>query len=191
MRAPDLSRATWRKSSYSNGTGGSCVEIAVLTRTAGNEHAIAVRDSKVPQGPALIFTAPQWRDFTAANQSPRTGPHLNHAQARPPRAAPPALARGWVLPVRTICLPGTLSLRKLADARLMAPAACPAGTRSGSPTRSSPTGGSRSTASPARRSAWTCRARVAAGFGGVQLSRSRPALVVIMPYSIVGGTAGS
>jgi hypothetical protein len=65
MRAPDLSRATWRKSSYSNGSGGSCVEIAVLP-TTGNEHAIAVRDSKDPHGPALTFTARQWREFTAA-----------------------------------------------------------------------------------------------------------------------------
>jgi hypothetical protein len=65
MPAPDLSRATWRKSSYSNGSGGSCVEIAVLP-TTDNEHAIAVRDSKDPQGPALTFTARQWRDFTAA-----------------------------------------------------------------------------------------------------------------------------
>jgi Domain of unknown function (DUF397) len=66
MPAPDLSRVTWRKSSYSNGSGGSCVEIAVLTPTADNEHAIAVRDSKDPHGPALTFTACQWRDFTAA-----------------------------------------------------------------------------------------------------------------------------
>jgi hypothetical protein len=68
MHAPDLSRATWRKSSYSNGTGGSCVEIAVLARTArpGREHHIAVRDSKDPHGPALTFTARQWCDFTAA-----------------------------------------------------------------------------------------------------------------------------
>jgi Domain of unknown function (DUF397) len=65
MPAPDLSRATWRKSSYSNGAGGSCVEIAALAPTA-DEHAIAVRDSKDPHGPALTFTARQWRDFTAA-----------------------------------------------------------------------------------------------------------------------------
>ncbi len=64
MPAPDLSRATWRKSSYSNGTGGSCVEIAVLTRIADDDHAIAVRDSKDPDGPALTFTARQWREFT-------------------------------------------------------------------------------------------------------------------------------
>ena len=66
MRAPDLSRATWRKSSYSNGTGGSCVEFAVLSRAAGDQHCIAVRDSKDPRGPALAFTARQWRGFKAA-----------------------------------------------------------------------------------------------------------------------------
>jgi hypothetical protein len=57
MCASDLSRATWRKSSYSNGMGGSCVEIAVLTRAAA-EHD--------PHGPALTFTARQWRAFTTA-----------------------------------------------------------------------------------------------------------------------------
>jgi len=67
MRASDLSRATWRKSSYSNGMGGSCVEIAILTHAAGVR--IAVRDSKDPHGPALTFTARQWRAFTAAVKS--------------------------------------------------------------------------------------------------------------------------
>jgi hypothetical protein len=65
MPAPDLSRATWRKSSYSNSSGGSCVEIAVLA-TAAAEHHIAVRDSKDPHGPALTFTARQWTAFTTA-----------------------------------------------------------------------------------------------------------------------------
>ncbi len=69
MHAPDLSRATWRKSSYSNGSGGSCVEIAVLSRSAGHQRDIAVRDSKDPQGPALTFAAGQWREFTAAIKS--------------------------------------------------------------------------------------------------------------------------
>jgi hypothetical protein len=68
MPAPDLSRVTWRKSSYSNGSGGSCVEIAVLTRTVG-EHDVAVRDSKDPHGPALTFTARQWSAFTTAIKS--------------------------------------------------------------------------------------------------------------------------
>jgi hypothetical protein len=63
MPAPDLSRVTWRKSSYSNSSGGSCVEIALLG--AAGEHDVAVRDSKDPHGPALSFSADQWRDFAA------------------------------------------------------------------------------------------------------------------------------
>ncbi len=62
MHQPDLSRATWRKSSYSNGTGGSCVEITTLPGHDG--HAIAVRDSKDPDGPVLTFTPAQWRHLT-------------------------------------------------------------------------------------------------------------------------------
>jgi hypothetical protein len=64
MHASDLSRATWRKSSYSNGTGGSCVEITELAGPA-SEHRIAVRDSKNPSGPVLAFTTSEWRAFTA------------------------------------------------------------------------------------------------------------------------------
>lgn len=52
----DLSRALWRKSTYSGGNG-SCVEIANL------DTAAAVRDSKDPNGPKLIFTAGEWRSF--------------------------------------------------------------------------------------------------------------------------------
>ena len=52
MPAPDASRVAWRKSSYSNSSGGSCVEIAALTDVAG-EHDVAVRDSKDARGPAL------------------------------------------------------------------------------------------------------------------------------------------
>jgi hypothetical protein len=65
MSTPDLSRVAWRKSSYSNSSGGSCVEIAIL-KGARDKHDIAVRDSKDPHGPALTFTAGQWRDFTTA-----------------------------------------------------------------------------------------------------------------------------
>jgi Domain of unknown function (DUF397) len=67
MQAPDLSRAAWRKSSYSNASG-SCVEIAMLNG-APDEPDIAVRDSKDPHGPALTFTASHWRDFTTAIKS--------------------------------------------------------------------------------------------------------------------------
>ncbi|MEW2354532.1 DUF397 domain-containing protein [Spirillospora sp. NPDC029432] len=51
----DLTRARWRKSSYS-GSGNQCVEVAAL---AGGRRA--VRDSKDPSGPALRFTPDQWR----------------------------------------------------------------------------------------------------------------------------------
>ena len=52
----DLSRALWRKSTYSGGNG-SCVEIADLGTAA------AVRDSKDRNGPKLIFTADEWHGF--------------------------------------------------------------------------------------------------------------------------------
>lgn len=53
----DLSRAQWRKSSYS-GTNG-CVEVALA------DDGIAVRDSKDPGGVALEFTAHEWTAFLA------------------------------------------------------------------------------------------------------------------------------
>jgi hypothetical protein len=56
MTAPELAGAAWRKSSRSNGQG-QCVEVADL----GN--AVAVRDSKDPHGPALIFTPGEWAAF--------------------------------------------------------------------------------------------------------------------------------
>ena len=55
----DLTRATWRKSTYSNGTGGDCVEVAKMP---GGRRAL--RDSKNPHGPALLFSANQWQAFT-------------------------------------------------------------------------------------------------------------------------------
>jgi hypothetical protein len=50
MPATDLSDALWRKSSISN-SQGTCVELARLT---GGE--FAVRNSRNPEGPALIYT---------------------------------------------------------------------------------------------------------------------------------------
>ena len=46
-----LGAAAWRKSSHSGDTGGECVEVAALPA------AIAVRDSKVPDGPHLTVSA--------------------------------------------------------------------------------------------------------------------------------------
>ena len=53
----DLSRANWRKSQRS-GSSGNCVEVA--DNLPG---VIAVRDSKNPDGPALIFTPAEWAAF--------------------------------------------------------------------------------------------------------------------------------
>ena len=49
--ARDYPGAVWRKSMRSNGTGSNCVEVADLGT------AVAVRDSKDPNGPALVFTS--------------------------------------------------------------------------------------------------------------------------------------
>jgi len=53
----DLSHAKWRKSTRSGSTG-NCVEVA------GNlPGVVAVRDSKDPTGPALVFTPAEWDAF--------------------------------------------------------------------------------------------------------------------------------
>jgi hypothetical protein len=54
----DVTRAVWRKSSYSSGNGGQCVEVA---RNLPN--VVAVRDSKNPEETALVFTPQEWRAF--------------------------------------------------------------------------------------------------------------------------------
>jgi hypothetical protein len=56
-----LNGVRWRKSSYSSGNGGNCVEVA-----AGGAGVVAVRDSKDPDGPALIFTPADWSAFVAS-----------------------------------------------------------------------------------------------------------------------------
>jgi hypothetical protein len=62
-RAAGLSGAVWKKSSRSNGNGGNnCVEVAQLD-TGAFDAAIAVRDSKNPSGPALIFSSASWTEF--------------------------------------------------------------------------------------------------------------------------------
>ncbi|WP_371652932.1 MULTISPECIES: DUF397 domain-containing protein [unclassified Streptomyces] len=55
----------WFKSTYSNGSGGECVETILLAP------GMAVRDSKHPQGPRLTFAAPSWGVFVAAVQADR------------------------------------------------------------------------------------------------------------------------
>lgn len=53
-----LSCAKWRKSTRSQGDANSCVEVAAV------QPVIAVRDSKDPAGPALVFPVGAWSAFT-------------------------------------------------------------------------------------------------------------------------------
>ncbi|MFC9927140.1 DUF397 domain-containing protein [Streptomyces sp. NPDC127190] len=84
MRAIDLSGVTWRKSSYSNTSGGDCVEVsddllhtadwrkssysntdggACLEVAEGIPSLVPVRDSKDTTRTPLLFTAPAWAAF--------------------------------------------------------------------------------------------------------------------------------
>jgi hypothetical protein len=58
VRASSLTGATWHKSARSGPTGGNCVEVAFL---GGGD--IAMRNSRHPDGPALIFTRAEWDAF--------------------------------------------------------------------------------------------------------------------------------
>ena len=64
----ELTGARWVKSSYSGPTGGNCVEVAFL---AGDQ--VAVRNSRHPSGPALVFSAGEWDAFTGGARDGRFG----------------------------------------------------------------------------------------------------------------------
>ncbi|MFD4277578.1 DUF397 domain-containing protein [Streptomyces cyaneofuscatus] len=67
----------WFKSSYSNASGGECIEVAFDWRTSsyssesgGNcvevaacPHAVHIRDSKVTDGPAFAVAPDAWSTF--------------------------------------------------------------------------------------------------------------------------------
>jgi hypothetical protein len=57
MTEIDLSRAEWRKSSYSS-QSGNCVEVA-----RNLPRLVAVRDSKKPDGARLVVSMPVWQVF--------------------------------------------------------------------------------------------------------------------------------
>jgi hypothetical protein len=56
----DLSNVTWHKSSYSDGGANNCVEVA-----EGNSTLVPVRDSKVTDGPVIVFGVAPWAAFLA------------------------------------------------------------------------------------------------------------------------------
>ncbi|WP_282204966.1 DUF397 domain-containing protein [Kitasatospora fiedleri] len=64
MTTPGTAR--WRKSSYSNGDGGGCIEV-------DDAHPGHVRDSKDPGGPVLAFAPADWAAFVTATVSGEFG----------------------------------------------------------------------------------------------------------------------
>ncbi|MEU5552854.1 DUF397 domain-containing protein [Micromonospora sp. NPDC047793] len=54
----NLNDANWKKSNRSS-ANGQCVEVADL------DDAVALRDSKDPNGPALVFGPDAWSSFLA------------------------------------------------------------------------------------------------------------------------------
>nr|WP_107064556.1 DUF397 domain-containing protein [Streptomyces sp. NRRL S-118] len=59
MRSSSLASAAWIKSSHSNATG-NCVEMAALP-----DGRVAVRNSRDPEGPALVYTREEIAAFVA------------------------------------------------------------------------------------------------------------------------------
>jgi hypothetical protein len=57
--ATELTDVTWQKSQYSN-PNGACVEVATLP-----DGEIAVRNSRFPSGPALVYTRAEIAAFLA------------------------------------------------------------------------------------------------------------------------------
>lgn len=51
---------SWRKSTYSDGNGGECIELA------SDNGTILVRDTKNSTGPVLRLTPADWAQFTRA-----------------------------------------------------------------------------------------------------------------------------
>ncbi|MFD7867107.1 DUF397 domain-containing protein [Streptomyces sp. NPDC059783] len=75
----DLSAAAWHKSSYSDGSGGNCLEMGTWRKSTysdasggnclevrdGHPDIVPVRDSKATDGPALVFRAAAWSAFVS------------------------------------------------------------------------------------------------------------------------------
>ncbi|AJE38686.1 MULTISPECIES: DUF397 domain-containing protein [Streptomyces] len=58
--ADEITSALWVKSTRSNATGGNCVEVTALP---GGE--VAVRNSRDPHGPALVYSRAEMAAFVS------------------------------------------------------------------------------------------------------------------------------
>ncbi|WP_431898116.1 DUF397 domain-containing protein [Micromonospora haikouensis] len=66
MTPSDLAQVCWRKSSRSGANDSNCVEVAELSG------GLAVRDSRDPAGPALLFGRDAWSSsVTGLRRGPR------------------------------------------------------------------------------------------------------------------------
>ena len=80
-----LSGARWVKSTRSGPTGGNCVEVASL-----GDGRVAVRNSRRPAGPALLFGQDQWAAFVAAiarRRAPAEGGNPSSPRSRVSRVS--------------------------------------------------------------------------------------------------------
>jgi|SRR5580692_5180674 hypothetical protein len=81
---------SWRKSTYSDGNGGSCVEVAGATRV------VLIRDTKDRDGGTLKFSAEAWRAF--AEQLKRRLARGRVQHLRGTHVGCPCHVRHWPLP---------------------------------------------------------------------------------------------
>lgn len=65
----DLTDAVWQRASSTGEPDEAYVEVAIMPGSKeGSDQVIAMRDSRRPEGPVLIFTPDEWRAFTAGVQ---------------------------------------------------------------------------------------------------------------------------
>lgn len=60
IQASQIHDAVWVRSTYSGASGGNCVEVAALPGGGA-----AVRNSRDPEGPALVYTSEELTAFVA------------------------------------------------------------------------------------------------------------------------------
>jgi len=87
MQASELN-VIWRKSSWSGPQGGNCVEFAQLP-----DGQVALRNSRHPSGPALLFTPAEWDAFSkavvAGEFELQFPPRVGRSPATPPAGGRP------------------------------------------------------------------------------------------------------
>lgn len=96
MHEADVPRVRWHKSSHSSASG-QCVEVAPVSG------AVAVRDSKNPAGPGLIFSRQAWAAFVEGvkhgEAGARASPARNGRGDRLRACFPPAICAHVSFPV--------------------------------------------------------------------------------------------